>query len=248
MNRTPIVTTIDIETAPMTTHNWGLFNQNIGLSQVIEPSRVLGFGAKQLDKPVKWFSEFHHSRDAMVDAAWNIYNESDVLIHFNGTSFDLPWLRREFVLAGKPPPSPVLEIDLVRVVRKQFRFESNKLQNVSTMLGLAGKLSHSGHQMWVDCLNGDAKAWNLMRRYCKQDVVLTEQLYYRLRPWITNHPSLALMAGETRPTCTNCSSLNLTKQGLRHTAQSSYQRYQCQDCGSWSRATRRDVGVSVRGV
>ena len=44
--RDPKVLVIDIETSPNVVYAWGLWDQNIGISQVIEPSRVLCFAAK----------------------------------------------------------------------------------------------------------------------------------------------------------------------------------------------------------
>jgi DNA polymerase elongation subunit (family B) len=228
----------------MEVHAWGIWQQNIGLNQIQKNSRVLGFGAKPLGKPVEWRSEHHDGREEMIDRAWHILNEADVVVHWNGTKFDIPWLYREFVVAGLKPPSPVLQLDLCNVVRRRFRFESNKLQNVSTMLGLEGKLSHTGHQMWTDCLAGDPKAWALMRRYCKQDVALTEQMYLRLLPWIPNHPHLSLDDRE----CAKCGSQNIQWRGYDRTAQGQYRRYQCQSCGGWGRETKAINRVSAKGL
>jgi DNA polymerase elongation subunit (family B) len=234
----------DIETAPMTVHTWGLFKQNIGLNQIVEPSRVLGIGYKWTDeKKVQWVSEFHDGRDAMLGQAWLLLDEADVVVGWNSTPFDVPWLKREFAVVGHKPTSPFLEIDLIKTVRKQFRFESNKLQNISTMLGLKGKMQHSGHSLWVGCLNGDQKSWDTMARYCKQDVALTHQLYEKLKPWIVSAPVVDFTGN-----CPRCGSAKVQKRGTSRTALSEFQRYQCQSCGGWSRGAKRVDGADLRGV
>lgn len=240
------ILTLDIETSPNVAHVWGLFNQNVSLSQLRETGQVICFAAKWYGQDkVLYYSDHHHGHADMVAAAWTLLDQADIVVHYNGTKFDIPHLLREFVQAGARPPSPFQQVDLLKVVRKQFRFPSNKLDHVSRALGLEGKVSHTGHDLWVKCMAGDEKAWNVMRRYNKQDVRLTEQLYDRLRPWLTNHPSLGLFTGESQ-SCPKCGSSALQRRGQARTKLTTYTRYQCQDCGSWSRSSARDGAVTVQ--
>jgi hypothetical protein len=51
---------LDIETAPMTVLSFGLRNQNIGINQIIAPSRMIAFSAKWLgEKETFFYSEYH---------------------------------------------------------------------------------------------------------------------------------------------------------------------------------------------
>lgn len=241
--------TVDLETSPATASVWGMFNQNIGLNQLLVPTRVLCFAAKWHGATkVDFYSEHHHGKEEMVQAAHRLLTEADAVIHFNGARFDVPHLNREFLLAGLNPPAPFHQIDLLRVIRKQFKFQSGKLAHVTAELGLSGKLSHSGHTLWLQCLEGDEKAWNLMRRYNKQDVVTTEELYNRLLPWITNHPHVGLIDKRPAESCPNCASTAIQWRGWAFTKSSQYRRFQCQDCGSWGRATSRETGTKVVGI
>ena len=66
---------LDIETAPNKVYTWGLWNQNIGLSQIIQEGYLLCWGAKWLGKRgvmtdalpnyKKWFKE-HPTNDLKV--------------------------------------------------------------------------------------------------------------------------------------------------------------------------------------
>jgi len=78
----------------------------------------------------------------MIQAAHDLLSEADAVIHYNGNSFDMPWLHTEFLLAGMPPPEPYKNIDLLLAVRKRFRFVSNKLDYVTQAVGLEGKVHH----------------------------------------------------------------------------------------------------------
>ena len=40
---------VDLETVPTEAYVWGLFDQNVGLSQIIKPGRIVSWAAKWLD-------------------------------------------------------------------------------------------------------------------------------------------------------------------------------------------------------
>lgn len=239
---------LDIETSPNIAHVWGLFNQNISLSQLQEAGRTLCFAAKwRGSKAVLFASEFEHGREEMLRFAHELLTEADVVVHYNGKSFDMPTLNKEFVLAKMPPPAPYQQLDLLLIARKHFRFVSNKLAYVSKALGLAGKVGHAGHEMWVKCLAGDAKAWATMKQYNKQDVVLLEELHEILLPWITTHPNMRLNGGDPEG-CPNCGGSDLRKEGFTYTLIGKYQRYQCRGCSAWSKSGKREDGTDIRGA
>jgi DNA polymerase elongation subunit (family B) len=164
-----------------------------------------------------------------------LLEEADAVVHYNGEKFDIPTLNKEFVLSKMTPPSTYRQIDLYKTVRSQFRFTSNKLDYVAQRLGLGGKTQHKGMELWTECMAFKDAAWNTMRTYNKQDVVLTEKLYNRLLPWIKNHPNVALYTDGTKAVCTTCGSINLNKRGFQTTNASRFQRYRCMDCGKWMR-------------
>ena len=240
--------TLDIETSPAIGYFWGLHKVYIQPEQVIEPTRMLCFAAKWVgERGIVYSSEFHSGQEQMLADLWALLDEADGVIHYNGTSFDLPHINREFLLAGMGPPSPYAQIDLWRTVRSQFKFMSNKLDSVAQRLEIGSKAGHEGFDLWKRCLDGDEAAWGRMKRYNIQDVKLTEALYTELRPWIKSHPSHNLVSGEDH-SCPTCGSTNLVKRGLQRTKVSAFQRYQCGECHSYSRSGKRWVGVDLRGV
>ena len=229
--------TIDIETSPNLAYVWGLWDQNVGLNQIESVGSVICFAAKwHGSKKIMYYSDHHDGHEAMVKEAWALMSEADALIHYNGKAFDVKHLQREFLLAGLGPAAPHIDIDLLSVARRQFKFPSNKLQHVSEALGLGGKLQHTGLDLWRDCMMGDDKAWTLMKKYNIQDVKLTEQLYDKLLPWIPNHPNMGLWLN--RPdACPQCGAPNtLISNGLRANRTMTYRRFVCSNCGSWSKA------------
>jgi len=228
---------LDIESSPNTAHVWGLWQQNVSINQLMESSYVLCYAAKWLGQKDVLFDSVHQSRPkTMLKGIHALLNDADAVVHYNGTKFDIPTLNKEFLLHSFNPPSPYKQIDLLRVVRSNFRFPSNKLDYVAQRLGLGKKHEHEGHELWVKCMNGDKDAWKRMEKYNIQDVVLLESLYGTLLPWIKSHPNHNLFLDGHR--CPNCASTNLQRRGSAISTTGAYQRYQCRDCGTWSQGTK----------
>jgi len=184
---------LDIETAPHKVYTWGLFNQNVGINQIVEPGYTLCYAAKWHGKRGVIFDSVQESSpEDMIRSAHALLNEADVVVHYNGTKFDIPTLQGEMALMGLSPPDPFKELDLLKTARRRFRLASNKLDYVSQHLGLGSKVKHMGMDLWRDCMDGCPKAWRIMKRYNVQDVRLLEDLYNTLLPWIKNHPNWGL--------------------------------------------------------
>jgi len=232
------VLTIDIETKPAQAFVWGLFNQNIGLSQLISPSAPICFAAKWLgEKEIMFHAEWIDGHEKMIEAAHSLLSEADAVVGYNSDGFDLKKLRGEFLLQGLPPPPPVTSIDLLKSVKK-LGYQSNKLAFVGDHLSIGQKVENEGFGLWKKVGEGDEKAQKRMQVYCIGDVKLTEDLYLTLRPYIHNHPHLGEAGSDT---CGACGSSDLQHRGSTRTKAYIAQRLFCKDCGSWSTGTKRKV-------
>ena len=222
---------LDIETAPSSGWFWGLFGQNISIDMIDEPGYTMCWSAKfRGDKEITFRSLFHDGEEKMLRDIHEMLEEADAVCHYNGRKFDIPTLNTEFVRCNIPPPEPYQQIDLIETVRKRFRFTSNKLDFVARLLGIGAKHQHKGWALWKGCMRGNKDDWEEMKAYNMQDVVLLEQVYDKLLPWMQNHPNMALYTDDTDVVCPNCGSTNLVKKGMEHLATLSYQRYKCKDC------------------
>lgn len=177
----------------------------------------------------------------MLVQVHRLLDEADAVVHFNGTRFDIPTLNKEFLLHGLLPPRPYKQIDLLTIVRRKFRFPSNKLNYVAHALGLGQKVPHIGHDLWVQCMAKDPEAWKAMEKYNKGDVLLLEKVYLALIPWIQSHPNHGLYAPElSKPICSNCGGTRVQRRGLDRSKTQIYQRFQCRECGTWLRSKKCD--------
>lgn len=232
----PKILTVDIETSPNVVYAWGLWDQNIGITQIIEPSRVLCFAAKWYGSArVEFHGEDAEAHEAVVRESWRLYDEADVVVTYNGPRFDNIHLAREWLLLGLGPPSPWVDIDLLAVARHRFKFVSNKLGYVTSALGLPTKLDTGGQALWNEVMKGDPKAWAKFRRYNVQDVKITEQLLDILWPWVKG-PHLGQWTG-SRSCCYSCGSPDLTLAGMVYGRTIAYPKMVCR-CGAWNKVLR----------
>lgn len=217
---------LDLESSYLLSGTWGIWQQNISLNQLFDYGSVICYSYKWLGQKEIYYHRW--DEDDFLEHIHQALSESDAVLTYNGARFDLPMLNREFIKTGMRPPPPYTHIDLLKTVKKQFRFPSNKLQHVCQELGLGSKVSHEGFDLWVKCLAGDERAWQVMKKYNQGDVKLLEKLYHKLKPWISNHPSE--LNG-----CPRCGSNHLQQRGYRTTTSGvSYKRFVCVDCGAWS--------------
>lgn len=244
----------DIETTPITVHTWSLRDLNVGLNQIIEHPRILGVGWKWYGQSAtRYASEMQLGRAGMLAEVHEQLDKADVVVHYNGDRFDIPWVQGEFAREGLTPPSPFKSVDLYKVAKKNFRFPSHKLQYVSTALGLEGKYETGGHDLWRRVMDGDEVADRKMGRYCRQDVRLLEPLLDKMTPWLPNTVNMALLNGVEGLACQKCGRPEfLRPKGTAYTATRAYPQYVCEPkrggCGGWTRDTRSIGGTKTAGV
>lgn len=239
------IVTIDIETSPLESYTWGLFDQNVGLNQIKTEWAILSFAAKWLGDENVIYEDTFHQRNKLDDRKllkrlWKILDEADIVIAQNGKKFDIRKINARFLLAGLPPYSPIKVIDTMLEARKNFALTSNRLEWLSTYLASTQKRKHEefpGFELWREYLRGNPRAAEVMKLYNIDDVISTEEVYMRIRPWITGHPNMGAYDDEDGEIekCPNCGGYHVVRKGTRTTQVGVYARYRCSDCGAWSR-------------
>ena len=178
----------------------------------------------------------------MLRGVHRLLDEADVVVHYNGKSFDIPTLNKAFLMHEMPPPAPYKQLDMLTVARNVFKFTSNKMDYIAQELKIGEKVKHAGYQLWIDCMANKSEAWAKMEKYNKNDVVLLEGIYERFAPWIPNHPAMGMYDKDA--VCPLCGGQKRQCRGPAHAHSVSYQRYQCMErkkngriCGKWYRGT-----------
>jgi hypothetical protein len=237
----PRVLIYDIETAPILAHVWGLWENNVALSQIVSDWHVLSWSAKWLDDPpnkVMYMDQRNSKRveddKDILKGIWDLLNQADIVITQNGKSFDQKKLNARFIMSGFQPPSSYKHIDTKQIASKHFGFSSNKLEYMTDKLCVKYKKSKHkkfpGHEMWVECLAGNIEAWKEMEQYNKYDVLSLEELYRKLIPW-ENTINFNAYHDELDNVC-KCGSTTFVKNGFYYTSAGKYQKHRCKQCGA----------------
>lgn len=237
----PRILVFDIETSPLTSYTWGCFDQTVGLSQIKEDWCILSVSWKWLgDAKVGYIDNRGDPKNdaAVVAMLWTLFDEADILVGQNSIKFDVRKANARFLHYGYLPPSPYKCIDTMRQAKRIAMMTSNKLEYLSAELTDVPKSKHKdfpGFELWLGVLADNPQAWKAMKEYNEVDVLATEKVYLRLRPWDKQHPSLAQYHEDTgMENCPRCNSTELTKQGFKVTTAGRYQQYKCNGCGGWS--------------
>lgn len=247
----PKVLLLDIETSAAIVGAFSRWGINIAQSQVFQEVMMLGLVAKWLgsDDYIEIYpSDFSmwstdQEQHSILDRIWKLLDQADYVIAHNGDKFDVPLLNAQFVKHGFNRPSPYKRIDTLKIAKRYFKFPSNSLDSLGEFLGLGRKNSHSGFELWRNCMSGDVDKFREMIDYNVQDVKLLEDVYMVLRSWDSSHPNVAFHCDdEGGSRCGVCGSTNLEDTGkFAYTGVGQFPLYKCNDCNSWHRS-RKSIG------
>lgn len=241
----------DIETAPMTCYAWSKYQTPISDNQIIKDWFIISWSAKWLfddgiiseritPKEIKKGDD-----QRITKKLWKLLDNANIVIAHNLKGFDKKKANTRFLKYELGLPSQYLEIDTLLVARKNFKVSSNRLDYLANFLGVEGKLETTTG-LWNRCMEGDEQAINDMVTYCEQDVRVLEDVYLKLRPYITNHPNVNLFIGSHEASCKACSSTNMQYDGEYMTTMNIYEAYRCGDCGLQHRSRKNITEKGLR--
>lgn len=236
---------LDIETAPMLSYLWNLWPKGGINHQMVErPTYILSWAAKWLGAEETLFDALCYNEDysageendrRMLEGIWRLLDDADFVVAHNGDRFDVKHLNTAFFMAGLRPPRPYRQIDTLKMVRRTFAFDSNRLDYLLTRLFGRTKMDAGGFETWRQCMLGNMEAWDTLVRYNIQDTLDVEELYLAIRGWDKGHPNITTNTGGSGARrCSTCGSENVVElpDAAVCTNVSRFSLYQCGDCGS----------------
>lgn len=241
------ILTIDIERLPGLARIWEPKTRFVAARNFVEWPRMLCFAARWYGDRSYVFEAEWLDRERMVQKAWELYNEADIVVTFNGVRFDNGHLRSEWLEAEMTPPSPWRDLDLYQQVKK-FGFESKSLDSVTRRLGRPGKQLHYDMDLAYAAVEGNREAQAQIEEYNLGDIELTEWLHDRLIGWMPNAPSKGTFGEEKA--CNQCGGqdLKIHPDKKYRAVLLDYALYSCNDCGGWTRAGWVARAATTRGV
>jgi hypothetical protein len=242
----PRILTYDLEVAPNIGSAYGMHDTN--LLWMIKDWYLLSVSWKWFDEKkthVIALNDFpkRYKKDSTDDyeiakKMFELLEEADIAIGHNINRFDRRKANTRLLLHGFDQPAPYKQVDTLTVLRRQFAISSNSLDFACKFLGIGGKMV-TPKNLWQKIIEQpDEKTWNIVKRYNKVDVIKTEKLYLRIRPWVVNHPHIGTMEG--RPDkCEVCGGAQMHQHTKKTYAKRGWKyQYKCYNCGHYQLGTK----------
>lgn len=229
---------LDIETSPMEVAAFSLYPESIGYNHILKDEFIICVCWKELGSKTVHSVKITKAGDdkRLLKELRSALVDADMLIGHNLARFDVLKINARLIRHGIDPLPPIPVVDTLRELKKVAKFPSHRLDYLAKELLGGGKMETSPG-LWLRAMKGDKRAIDEMVRYCKVDVIKTEELYVKLRPHFLTHPHMGVLLGHERGTCCNkCGSTHMKRNGLRPTATGLLrQELQCMDCGGYQR-------------
>jgi len=248
----PKILFFDLETSPIHAYVWKIFKEYVNPEFIVDDWHLLTWSAKWLFEDKVYNAKLtkdelsRHDDSRICHSLWELLDEADIIIAHNLKKFDERVANTRFLVNGLTPPSPYRTIDTLITLKKWFRFTSNRLDYVNNRLGLNRKI-HTDISLWRRCMELDMSAMDEMQGYNDGDVIILEELYLLLRPWIKPHPNVGVFMDEMNSVCAYCGSSSLEPTGKEYvTNVGRYSVYRCNDCGGYSRGRTTNMEKDIR--
>lgn len=201
-----------------------------------------GVYVKSLMDYPDWKQNLTNDR-ALVEEFHRVMSEADMRVGFYSRGFDIKFLQSKWLQYELPPLPQIPEVDLFFVAKSNLALTRKNLDNITRFLGLDQKKYYVTAKIWQQAMVGNPDAIRKIMAHCRQDVRITEQLYYKLRPYIRTHPRTAGYYN-----CRYCGSDKVQRRGYQMSIYKGKQvRVQCQSCFGWSSYPEQDITTLEKG-
>jgi len=228
----------DIETSPNLVFSWNVGRKlNLDYDNIIAERAIICICYKWEDEKTVHSLEWNRGNDKEILKKFvKVLEQADEIIGHNSDSFDIKWLRTRCIFHNIPMIPDYQSVDTLKLSRRGFRFNSNRLDYIGKYLGVGQKATTGGFGLWKDIvLNNGKKSMLTMVNYCKQDVKLLEDVYKKLNPYVLSKTHAGVATGKDKCSCPHCGGSRLTKNGSRISASGIKRiRLHCQECGKYS--------------
>lgn len=228
---------MDVEVSPNIGFFWQSGHQiSVGYDSIIKERAIICICYKWEGKPKVYHLTWDKNQNdkKMIQDFIKVADSADEIVGHNGDRFDIKWIRTQALKHGISWTPYINTIDTLKIARNSFKFNSNRLDYLGKALLNRGK-TETGYDLWKDiCLKNCKKSMAKMVKYCKNDVVLLEQVFEKFRPFIK--PKLSYSTD--RGNCPECdsSNMNINRTVFLPSGNKKVQ-FLCKDCGSYHTKT-----------
>lgn len=227
----PKVLIYDIETTLVRANVFWSGKQYISYKQLIDEPKIITIAYKWLGsddiKVIVWDNKKKCDEDLIKQFIVE-YNKADMVVGINNNKFDNRWVNARAIKYNLSVNTFVKSLDVQREAKRLLRVPSYSMDYLTKYFGLTNKLQHSGLVMWEHICFGTQeeadKALEEMTGYNYGDIVATEELLFKLLPYLNLPTNLGVLAGEHRWACPFTGSENVDLERTMVTPAGSIQR------------------------
>jgi len=185
----PKVLLVDIETKPKKSWHWGVWNENLNYNMMIEDGAILSWSAKWIgESPDKIIYKDQRGKEKnlmndkeLLKPLVKLMNNADIIIWQNGDNFDYGEINNRIAQHDLPVPDLYKTIDTRKIAKRHMRLPWYSLAYMTERFNKKyKKQDHKefpGFSLWDECMKGNRKAWDCMRKYNQFDVLSLEELF-----------------------------------------------------------------------
>lgn len=176
--------------------------------------------------------------DAFMREVWSWVDDADILVGHNMDAFDQKHLMGGWAEMGLPAPSPYKVIDTLKIARRSFAMESNTLDALAKRLGVDAKTDKYDARIAKAAVEGDKEAQETLASYNRGDIIASEALFDRLRPYARNLPHMGMWVDDENA-CPSCGHTMVATGKTVHANVQAYDGMRCEACGAHGRGTTK---------
>lgn len=199
----------DIETSYNIVKAWRIgYNINLNMDDIIQERAIITIAYKwEGEEDVTVLSWNKGCDKKIIEDFVKVMAEADELVGHNCDRYDTKFIMARALKHNISVLPKYQSTDTLKLAKKHFMLNSNKLDYIAQYLGIGHKTKHRGMPMWDDIiLRNDPKALEEMIEYNVQDVFLTEQVYHKLMEYSLPKVNHASKQTGDKHTCPQCGS------------------------------------------
>ena len=199
----------DIETSYNIVKSWRIgFNINLNMEDIIQERAIITIAYKwEGEEDVTVLSWDKGCDKKIIEDFVKVMAKADELVGHNVDRYDTKFIMARALKHNISVLPKYQSTDTLKLAKKHFMLNSNKLDYIAQYLGIGHKTKHRGLSMWDDIiLRNDPKALEEMIEYNVQDVFLTEQVYHKLMEYSLPKVNHASKQTGDKHTCPQCGS------------------------------------------
>ena len=194
----------DIETSYNLVKSWRIgYNLNINMNDIIQERAIITVAYKWAgEEEVTVLSWDNGCDKKLIEQFMPVLAEADELVGHNVDRYDTKFVTTRALKHDIKALPKYQSTDTLKLAKRHFMFNSNKLDYIAQFLGIGHKTKHRGLEMWDDIiLRNDKKALEEMIEYNIQDVYLTEEVYNKLMQYSIPKINHQVLTGEMKGKC-----------------------------------------------